>query len=108
MPMLRRLRALTAAGVLIAMAACSTPAQRISTALVGYGLERRQADCVGERLGDRLSMAQLRRLQELGRGMGGGMGRQRIDLRDIALRLTDPDDPELVAQVLRAGLACTL
>jgi hypothetical protein len=45
----------------LTVAACATPSDRISDALVGYGLAPDQARCVGDRLQSRLSLARLAR-----------------------------------------------
>jgi hypothetical protein len=90
--------------VLLGLAACTSPSRQIADSLVGYGVPPRQAECMGNRLGQRLSLAQLRRLREIGRA-----GRlDRPSLRQIAERLNDPRDPELVAEFLRAGLGCVI
>lgn len=47
---------------LFTLPACATPSDRISEALVGYGIAPGQAQCVGGRLEDRLSVGQLREL----------------------------------------------
>lgn len=49
------------------LSACATPSERISDALVGYGINRIQADCVGGRLQRNLSLAQLQELARLAR-----------------------------------------
>lgn len=49
------------------LAACATPADRISDALQAYGLPREQARCVGDRLEQRLSYSQLQELAGLAR-----------------------------------------
>ncbi|URD61446.1 hypothetical protein M8312_02720 [Sphingomonas sp. KRR8] len=51
----------------LTVAACATPSDRISDALVGYGLAPDQARCVGDRLQSRLSLAQLQDLARLAR-----------------------------------------
>lgn len=58
------MRYLCVISALLTLAACATPSKRISDALVGYGIAPSQAQCVGSRLEDRLSIGQLR---ELGR-----------------------------------------
>ncbi|MCU0892671.1 MAG: hypothetical protein MUE77_13335 [Sandarakinorhabdus sp.] len=49
----------------LALSACATPAQHITTNLAELGVPQRQAQCMGGRLGERLSIGQLRRLAEL-------------------------------------------
>ncbi len=92
------------AALLLGLAACTSPARQISDSLTGYGVPPRQAACMGDRLGQRLSLAQLRRLQQIGKLDGRRL--DRMSLREIADRLTDRRDPELVAEFLRAGLGC--
>lgn len=88
------------------LAACATPAQRITTNLIDLGVNPGQAQCMGNRLGERLSLGQLRRLQQL-----TGLPNQRFDrmsIREIASRLSDERDPGLVAEFLRAGVGCLI
>ncbi|MBU6166237.1 MAG: hypothetical protein KGQ52_08885 [Alphaproteobacteria bacterium] len=86
------------------LAGCATPAQRITRNLAELGVPQRQAQCMGDRLGQRLSIGQLLRLQEL---TSIRMERlERMSLRQIADKLTDEKDPGLVAEFLRAGLGC--
>lgn len=86
------------------LAGCATPAQRITRNLAELGVPQRQAQCMGDRLGQRLSIGQLLRLQEL---TSIRMERlERMSLRQIAAKLTDEKDPGLVAEFLRAGLGC--
>lgn len=94
---------LLAAAALLTLAACATPAQRISTKLVELGVPSRQAECMGDKLQQRLSLSQLRRLAEVTRGRD-----EKLSFREIARRLDDTGDPALVAEVLRAGVGCVL
>lgn len=88
----------------LGLAACASPSQKITRALVAYGVPPREAQCMGDKLGQRLSYGQLRRIKEL----AGVDGRQLsgLTIRQIADKLTDRRDPELVAELLRAGIAC--
>ncbi len=91
---------------LLLLAACATPSQRITTALVDRGVPPPQARCMGDKLGDRLSIAQLKRLDEISKMNGGRM--DRMSIPQIANALSDPRDPGLVAEVIRAGVGCLL
>ena len=51
---------------LFALAACATPEARLRTGLVNAGLSQPIASCMAERMVDRLSLLQLRRLSALG------------------------------------------
>ncbi|MEY4850959.1 MAG: hypothetical protein RLZZ331_1963, partial [Pseudomonadota bacterium] len=77
------------------LGACATPAQRITSNLTELGVPPRQAQCMGGRLGERLSIGQLRRLQEL-TGLRAERF-ERMSIREIANKLTDERDPGLVA-----------
>jgi len=50
---------------LLALAACATPEARLRTGLVNAGLSQSIASCMAERMVDRLSLLQLRRLGSL-------------------------------------------
>ena len=90
----------------LALTACATPAQRITTNLAELGVPPRQAQCMGGRLGERLSIGQLRRLAELTSIRAERL--QRMSIREIADKLTDEKDPGLVAEFLRAGVGCLI
>lgn len=90
----------------LALSACATPAQHITTNLTELGVPPRQAQCMGGRLGERLSIGQLRRLQEL-TGLRAERF-ERMSIREIANRLTDERDPGLLAEFLRAGVGCLI
>ncbi|WP_426165065.1 hypothetical protein [Sandarakinorhabdus sp. DWP1-3-1] len=92
--------------VFIVLAGCATPAQRIARKLGEYGVPPRQAQCMGDRLQSRLSLAQLRRLDEIGKMLPDG-GR-RLSVGDIAQRLGDPRDPTVVIEVVKAGVGCAI
>ncbi|OYU15914.1 MAG: hypothetical protein CFE37_03895 [Alphaproteobacteria bacterium PA4] len=89
---------------LLALAACATPSQRIATALQDRGVPQAQARCMGDKLGARLSIGQLQRLNEISKLNGGRM--DRMSIPEIARALNDPRDPGLVAEVIRAGVGC--
>lgn len=89
---------------LLLLAACATPSQRIATALQERGVPQAQARCMGDRLSTRLSVGQLQRLNEISKLNGGRM--DRMSIPEIARALSDPRDPGLVAEVIRAGIGC--
>lgn len=103
MPRLSRVALVT---LPLMLAACATPSQRITRNLADLGVPPGQAQCMGNRLGERLSLSQLRRLQQL-----TGLPSQRFErmsIREIAGRLSDERDPGLVAEFLRAGVGCLI
>ena len=100
------MRLLALLAVPLLLTACSTPAQRITTKLTELGVPQRQAQCMGDRLGQRLSVGQLRRLQELSGIRAERL--QRMSIREIAGKLSDEKDPGLVLEVIRAGIGCAI
>ena len=52
--------------------------QRVRSALVGAGLASATADCMAGRMVDRLSIAQLRKLEALGRDRSDGPGERSL------------------------------
>ena len=98
--------ALPVLALLLAIAGCATPAQQIATRLGDYGVPPVQARCMGDRLQQRLSLSQLRRLNEIGKLSSDRMGKMSIS--EIAGKLTDPRDPTLVAEFVRAGIGCAV
>lgn len=90
----------------LALSACASPSQRIATKLTDLGVPPRQSQCMGDRLATRLSIGQLRRLDELSR-----ISRERLErmsIRQIANKLSEEKDPGLVAEILRAGVGCLI
>ena len=88
------------------LAGCATPSQRITRNLTELGVPPGQAQCMGNRLGERLSIGQLRRLQEITNISAERL--ERMSIRQIANKLTDEKDPGLVAEFLRAGVGCLI
>ena len=93
-------------GLLLLLSACATPAQRIATELVKIGIPEPQARCVGDRLADRLSHDQMKRLATLAQLNKDKVGH--MSLGDIARQLNQPGDRQLVSEVLRAGISCAI
>ncbi len=59
------MRALALLGAALALTACATPGARLRTGLVTAGLPADLSACMAERMVDRLSLIQLRRLSDL-------------------------------------------
>ena len=92
--------------MLLVVAGCASPAQRIASKLGEYGVPPRQAQCMGERLQDRLNTSQLKRLGEIGALNKDRIGR--LSLNDIARQLNDPLDPAVTIEFIRAGIGCAI
>lgn len=91
---------------MVILAGCATPSQRISSKLIGYGVPEPQAVCVGDKLEDRLSIAQMQRIGQIAKRSRNDDGQ--VTITQFAAALNKPGDEELVAEVLRAGLGCLL
>jgi hypothetical protein len=93
---------------LVALSACATPSPeaRVRSRLIEAGLSQPMASCMAERLVDRLSIQELRRLSSLGKLRDREIGEMTVDkfLRHIrALQ-----DPHILKVVTTAGIGCAI
>lgn len=100
--------ALTMAAVSLALSACTTitPEQKVRASLIDAGLSPRMAACMADRMVDRLSLDQLRRLKSLASLEKADMGAMSVDRFLYKVRATE--DPEIFIVMSRAALACAL
>ena len=92
----------------LGLSACTTisPEARVRTKLIEAGLRPPVAKCMAERMVDRLSLAQLKRLQSL-----GGLGKRdvgSVSIDELIHRLRALNDPEIISVVLKAGIGCSI
>ncbi|MDB5878234.1 MAG: hypothetical protein JWQ41_1648 [Variovorax sp.] len=106
-PLKRLATSVCAVAILAGAAGCAS--QRISSALVRYGVAPEKAECVGDALSDRLSVSQL---QSLGRA---ARAYQSIDRSNVSLTLFDLArvaaelrDPVIPIEIVRAGVKCAV
>ena len=92
--------------VAIALASCATPETRVRTALIEAGLSQRVAGCMAERMVDRLSITQLRRLQSLSSLKGERV--EELSVSELLRRVRALNDPEIVRVVTSAGIGCAI
>ena len=90
----------------LSLTACATPQQRVRTGLIDAGLSRPLAGCMAERMVDRLSLLQLRRLGRLG-------DMRRSDPREVTLeqfltRSRALQDPEIWAVMSTSAAICVI
>lgn len=100
--------ALLPAFAALALAGCTTvsPEARVRTKLIDAGIRPPVAGCMAERMVDRLSLVQLKRLQSL-----GGLGTHDVrgmSVDELVRRLRALQDPEIVSVVLKAGIGCSI
>lgn len=98
--------AAAAATAMLMLAGCATPEQRVRSGLVEAGLSAPMAACMAERMVDRLSLLQLRRIGRLG------------DLREANVRELSVDqflhraraigDPEILAVMTTSAGICAI
>ena len=98
----RRGRSLLAFAAVLTLAGCATPEARVRAGLVDAGVAPRVAACMAERMVDRLSLLQLRRL---GRLPGADDAR---NLDQLLHRVRALGDPEIVSVTASSGAICWL
>lgn len=91
---------------LLALTACATPETRLRTGLMDAGLGPRQSACMAERMVDKLSLIQLRRIASL-------KNFAKDDIRDMSIdrflhNIRSLKDPEILAITTRAALGCAI
>ncbi len=77
------------AAATIALAACAVPEARLRTGLVNAGLSEPLAACMAERMVDRLSLAQLRRIGDLPQAREAG------SVQEFLRRVRSLRDPQI-------------
>jgi len=88
------------------LSACATPEARLRNGLQSAGLSSNTSACMADRMIDKLSLTQLRRLSDLSKISDQRIGQMRVGefWRQVrALR-----DPEILAITSRAGLSCAI
>lgn len=92
----------------LALSSCTTvsPEARVRSRLISAGLKPGVAECMAERMVDKLSLAQLKRLQSLAGLQSHPVDQMSVD--ELVHRLRALDDPQIVSVVLRAGIGCSI
>jgi len=93
-------RAFPLIAVLVLLAGCAVPEARLRAGLVNAGLSRTLAACMAERMVDRLSLMQLRRIGDLPRA------RAALSMAEFLRRLRSLRDPEILAIGASSAAAC--
>jgi hypothetical protein len=96
---MRALLALVALGLL---AGCAVPEARLRAGLVDAGLSQPMAACMAERMVDRLSLIQLRRIGDL------PYAREERSLQGFLRRVRALRDPEIWTVTSAAAARCAL
>jgi hypothetical protein len=86
----------------VAVSACSLPEARLRAGLVEAGLSEPLAACMADRMVDRLSLMQLRRIADL-REAG-----RAASLAEFLHRVRSLRDPEILSVTSTSAAVCTL
>lgn len=91
---------------LLALSACATPETRLRTGLMNAGLGANQSACMADRMVDKLSLLQLRRISSL-------KNFQKDRLRDMSIdrflhNIRSLEDTEILKVTTRAALGCAI
>lgn len=94
------------AAAIFTLSACAglSPESRLRSGLEEAGLSPRMAGCMAERMADRLSLAQLRKLQSLASLRKSHSGKMSID--QLLHKVRALEDPEIFAVTSGSALRC--
>ena len=88
------------------LTACATPETRLRNGLHSAGLSRDTSACMADRMIDKLSLTQLKRLSDLSKISEKKIGDMRVG--DFWRQVRALRDPEILAITTRAGLSCAI
>lgn len=98
--------AMATSAMALLLAGCATPEARVRSGLVDAGLPRPMAACMAERMVDRLSLLQLRRIGRIGDLREANM--REITMDQFLHRTRALQDPEILAVVTTSAGVCSL
>jgi hypothetical protein len=90
----------------LTLSACATPEARLRTGLHDAGLSKAMSACMAERMVDRLSLVQLRRLSSLGTLKEKRIGDLTFD--QFLHRVRALKDPEILTVTTSSAALCAL
>jgi hypothetical protein len=98
--------AIATLALLMLVAGCATPQAQLRDGLIGAGLPKRQSACMADRMVDKLSLFQLRRISALRNFKDDKLSEMSLDrfMRNIR----SLKDPEIVTVTTRAALGCAI
>ena len=94
------------AALLLPSCATVSPESKVRAGLIEAGLSPRMAECMAERMVDRLSLVQLRRLQSLASLRKSHMGEMTVDRFLYKVRALE--DPEIFMVTSKAAILCAI
>lgn len=91
---------------ILALAACATPQARLERGLMSAGLSPRTSSCMADRMWDKLSLLQLKRLSSLGNFRDERLREMSLDR--FLFNIRSLEDPEILTVTSRAALSCAI
>jgi hypothetical protein len=93
---------------LLALSACATPSpeERVRSKLIAAGLTPPMANCMAERLVDRLSIQELRRLGSVAKLQDREIGEMTVE--QFLHHIRALGDPHILKVVTTAGIGCAI
>ncbi|MFM6852996.1 MAG: hypothetical protein ACKOUM_02825 [Sphingopyxis sp.] len=95
-----------AAPLIFALSACATPEQRVRSGLMQVGLSPALSACMADRMVDRLSLLQLRRIGRLGDLRGENV--RRLTIEQYLNRARALGDAEIWGVVSTSAALCAI
>jgi hypothetical protein len=84
------------------LSACAIPEARLRTGLMNAGLSQAMASCMAERMVDRLSLMQLRRIGDLPRASSSG------SVSEFMHRIRSLGDPQILSVSSSSAALCAV
>jgi hypothetical protein len=88
------------------LSGCATPEARLRTGLIDAGLSRPMASCMAQRMADRLSLLQMKRLGGLAKLRDQRLGE--VSLERFIYDVRALKDPEILAVATTSAGICAL
>lgn len=97
---------LVAGAMILTLAACATPETRLRNGLTNAGLSPQLAACMADRMVDRLSYLQLKRIGSLGSLRDEKLNE--IGLKKFLFKVRALQDPEILGVATSSAAICAL
>jgi hypothetical protein len=97
---------LIAVAAVAGLAGCATPQTRLERGLIAAGLPKRQSACMAQRMDDKLSLFQLRRIGSLANFKDEKLGEMSADR--FMHNIRSLKDPEILSVTTRAAIGCAI
>jgi hypothetical protein len=90
-------------------AACARPfEERVGARLEAAGIPAPMAQCMAGRWVDRLSLLQLRKIEQLSGELKARSGQDRLTVLDVVAEMQKLDDPEIIRVTSTSAAVCAL